>query len=374
MNFGIDSPKSRVWVEIDLGQIQSNFQAIASAVSPLKVMAVLKADAYGLGVKPIAKALCESGAQCFGVAEIREALAILDFGLPVHILGGLIEDDVPQVVGKKIIAPITDVNIALCLSEESQRQGVQVECHYLIDTGMGRLGILPESAEKIIEETIALPGLHCTGIYSHFPQAYDDIEFSQRQIQLLTSLFDRLRRKGIFLKWLHIANSDGINNIPSSIQPPFTLVRSGINLYGMFDNRGKKSLNLKPVITLKTRLVAIRELPEGTTIGYGRTKKLTQPTKVGTIAIGYADGLPLAMSDNGMVFLQNRKCPILGRISMDYTTISLEGIPDPQLGDEVICLGGKIPVTTWAQCKKTNVYDIICSMGRRVERRYVTFR
>jgi alanine racemase len=362
---------SRTYVEIDLHKIRSNFASIADAVKPLGVMAVLKANAYGLGVQPIARCLKEAGAYGFGVAEIREALAIKELGLPVQILGGILPEEIQPAVRHGIVCPITDLAAAQALSAEAGSQQRTVTCHFKIDTGMGRLGILLRDAEEVIAKAVRFPNLKCAGIYSHFPFAYGDYDFSCHQVRAFTQLVERLAAKDIRFEHVHLANSDGIHNIDGSLRAPFNLVRTGINLYGCFDLEGRRTLRLEEVLTLKSKLVAARDLPWGASLGYGRTCRLNKPTRVGTVAIGYADGLPLSMSSKGKVRIRGKDCPILGRISMDYTTVSLDAVPDAQPGDEVICLGDGITVADWAAAKGTITYEIICAIGNRVERRYV---
>lgn len=356
---------------INLNTIRSNFEKIVNAVGPLDVMAVLKADAYGLGVRAIAQCLLDAGATRFGVADLQEALAIDDFGIPVQVLGGIIADEIPGAVANDIVCPITDLQTAGLLSAEARNQGKSVRCHFLIDTGMGRLGILLAEAHDLIRAVVDLPGLDCTGIYSHFPFAYGDYDFSCHQVAAFARLLGTLADSDIHFQHVHMANSDGIHNIESAVASPFTMVRTGINLYGCFDLEGRKTLPLEEVLTLKSRIVSIRDLPWGASIGYGRTHCLDRPTRVGTVSIGYADGLPLSMSDCGSLIVRGRKCPILGRVSMDYTTISLEGVPSAEVGDEVICLGEEISVADWARNKDTITYEIICSFGNRVKRRYI---
>lgn len=149
------------------------------------------------------------------------------------------------------------------------------------------------------------------------------------------------------------------------------MVRTGINLYGAYDPFGSRAVRLDPVIELKTRLVSVRTLPAGMTIGYERTYELKDPMRIGTISIGYADGLPFGIAGKGKVSVRGRGCPVIGRISMDFTTICLDQVPEAQVGDEVICLGGDLKVDDWAKFRGTNSYDVICSLGSRVERRYV---
>ncbi|MBN2048867.1 MAG: alanine racemase, partial [Spirochaetales bacterium] len=203
----------------------------------------------------------------------------------------------------------------------------------------------------------------------------EDDAFNRRQLSLFMTLLDNLAEQGLRFPKVHIANSDAVNNLPWTYKKPFTHVRVGLNLHGSFESEGNRAVTLESIFTLKTRVVSIRTLPAGMTVGYGRTYTLKQPTRVGTIAAGYADGLPLALSNRGYVLVRGKPCPVLGRLSMDYTTISLENAPEASRGDEVVCLGRdgdeEITVDAWAQLKGTHAYDIICSFGNRVSRRYI---
>jgi alanine racemase len=369
-------PSARVWLDIDLGKLRRNLARIRERVAPCGVIAVLKADAYGLGVEPIAAALAEAGVAGFAVAEPREALRLTGFGLPVQILGGILPDEIPATVAAGIIHPIDCLATARRVSEEAVRQNRTVECHFLIDTGMGRLGLLADAALPDIVAACQLPGLDCRGIYSHFPVAYRaGEEYTLSQIARFRHLLDGLAERGIVFPKVHMANSDAINNFPQAFVAPFNLVRTGINLHGSFDSEGLRSLQLEPVLELKSRLVSIRRLPAGMQMGYGLTYRLLEETPVGTVAAGYADGLPLALSNRGYLLIRGALCPVLARVSMDYVTVSLANVPDAAVGDEVVCLGGTGPtaitVDQWAELKGTHPYEIICSFGSRVERRYL---
>lgn len=355
--------------------LRRNYRHIATAVAPCRVLAVLKANAYGLGVRPIAEALAGEGAAGFGVAEPHEAFALTDLGLPVQILGSVLPEEIPALVAAGVILPVADLDGAHAISREAVRQHRTATVHFKVDTGMGRLGLLSNEAEAAIRIACSLPGLCAEGIYSHFPVAYQSgSAYTQRQVRTFTALLDTLATSGIRFAIRHMANSDAINNFSETYHEPFNLVRTGINLYGLFDTEGYRALDLVPVFTLKTRLTAARTLPAGTAIGYGLSYRLPQRMRVGTISAGYADGLPLALSNRGHVLIRETPCPILGRLSMDYTTVSLEEVPDAVVGDEVTCLGGDGPqaihVEDWAQLKGTHSYEIICSLGTRVERRY----
>ncbi|MBM4142279.1 MAG: alanine racemase [Lentisphaerae bacterium] len=372
----VNGSHRRVRLEISVGTLKRNYLRIADAVNPCRVVAVLKANAYGLGVQGVAGALAEAGAPRFAVAELNEALALRSFGRPVQILGGVLADEIPEAVAAGIVLPVTDPETARLISAEAVRQERAAVCQFLVDTGMGRLGILAADAENVVADAVRLPGLQCEGIYTHFPMAYrSGSEFTQRQIEIFLDLLARLERRGIAFALRHMANSDAVNNFPRTYRPPFNAVRTGINLHGSFDMEGRRALDLRPVLTLKTRLTAVRRLPAGSTVGYGCTVRLPAETLVGTISAGYADGLPLAVSNRGHVLIRGRPCRILGRVSMDYTTVDLSGAPDARPGDEVVCLGGEGPdavsVEDWARIKGTHPYEIICSFGSRVERCYV---
>ena len=365
--------KTRVWLEISLKTLRENFGNIKSHVSPCGVIAVLKANAYGLGVREIARTLADAGAAGFGVAELNEALMLNDVGIPVQILGGVLPEEIPSAVREGIVLAVTDPEIAKRVSDEAVKQKRTAECQFLVDTGMGRLGILASEAFDVIKNANALPNLNFSGIYSHFPMAYmTGSEYTLNQVSQFLELLEQLKSSGIVFKKIHMANSDAINNFPVTYKPPFNFVRTGINLHGSFDSQGQHVLNLKSILTLKTRLVSVRNLPAGMSLGYGCTYKLPVNMKVGVISAGYADGLPLALSNRGYVIIRGKPCHVLGRISMDYTTVSLEQVQDAERGDEVTCLGGEGPlaitVESWAQLKGTHPYEIICSFGTRVNR------
>ena len=310
---------------------------------------------------------------------MKEALPLVKFGKPVQILGAVLDYEIPAAVANHIILGITDVEVAKKISAESVRQNVRTEVQLKVDTGMGRIGILENQVLAVAKEVVRLPNLDLKGIYTHFPIAYHGADrYSFAQTARFLAIIEKLSEHGIELEKRHIANSDAINNCPFATVPPFTHVRAGINLHGSFDTEGQRALRLEPVLALKTYLAAVRTLPAGHTIGYGCTCRLFRDTKVGTIAAGYADGLPLNLSNRGYVIVKDRLCPILGRLSMDYTTISLDGFEDGEIapGEIVTCIGGegpnRITVEDWAQIKGTHSYDVICSFGTRVERIFVT--
>ena len=366
----------RVWVEVNLDGLRANYRRIADAVKPAKVLCVLKANAYGLGVEPYAAALAKTDCVGFGVAEPHEALQLLPFGKQVQILSSVLPDEIAPMVAAGVTLPVIDLPTARLIDAAAKRLRRKATVHFKLDTGMGRLGILASDAPRVIREVVnSCPNLDCEGIFSHCPTAYDPAdEFANDQIAAFKAILKDVAKDGIAFRKVHIAASDAINNFPAAKRAPFNIVRTGINLHGSFDPNGRRVLKVESVLTLKTRVAQVRLLPAGTTLGYGRTWCLAKPTRVATISAGYADGLPLALTNRGHVVINGAPCPVIGRISMDYTTVDVSKAGEVKPGDEVIALGGtgKYAITPddWAALKGTHAYDIICSFGNRVERVY----
>ncbi|MBF0432283.1 MAG: alanine racemase [Fibrobacteria bacterium] len=367
------SPLSpRVWLEVDLSAIRSNFRQIEKHVKPASVMVVLKANAYGLGIEPIAKALAKAGVARIGVAEVREAEPLIkSLNIPIHVLGGLTKPEIPAAVALGIICPVTSYETALAYSKEAGRQHKQAKVHYLIDTGMGRLGIPANQAVKIIRRAKKLPNMVSEGIYSHFSNANNPHHpKSKEQLALFKDILSQFNKEPFAV--VHMANSDAINNFRPSF---FNMVRTGINLYGVFDLEGRRACKLRPTLALKSCLIAKRILPAGHTIGYGCTHVLFKDTLVGTVPAGYADGIPMSASNSASVLIGGIMCPVIGRVSMDYITVDLSANPHARLGTTVVIVGksGKkeITVEDWARIKQSHPYDIICSLGNRVARVYL---
>ena len=372
-----DTMKRRVRVEIDLAALERNYRRIVAHVKPARVLCVLKANAYGLGVGAYAKTLAGAGCTMFGVAEPFEALelkrCLRGAGADIQMLSSVLPDEIPAMVRAGVTLPVIDVATAKLISDAAVRAGRTARVHFKIDTGMGRLGILADDAPAAMEKVMALPGLDCEGVFTHCPMAYDPKDpFTKRQIARFRRLVEDCAARGMVFRKVHMAASDAINNFPETARPPFNVVRTGINLHGSFDPNGRRALKVEPVLSLKTRVAQVRELPAGTTLGYGRTWCLNAPTRVATISVGYADGLPLALTNRGFVLIGGRRCRIVGRISMDYTTVDVSDVPGVKAGDEVVCFGrsGRESITPddWAAVKGTHAYDIICSLGTRVQR------
>ena len=369
--------KARVWLDVDLNTVRNNFRKIRDAAAPAQVLAVLKANAYGLGVGPIADCLNKGGAAGFCSATLEEALELKTFGKPVMILGSVLDSELGEAVANDIILGITDAECARKISEEAVRQGKTAEVHFKLDTGMGRLGILAGDAAEVIPEIMHLPNLDFAGIYTHFPSSErGENEENLAQIGRFLNVIGTLAKQGIVFRKIHMANSDAINFLPTTHRAPFTHVRAGIDLHGSFSN-GKDGLGLASVFALKSRLAAVRKMPAGSPIGYNSTCRLEKETLLGVVTAGYADGLPLGLSNRGSFLIRGKRCRVMGRISMDYTTVSLEefGAEPPEPGTEVTLIGQdhgqSVSTEDWVGLRGTHAYDVLCSFGRRVKRFYI---
>ena len=365
--------ESRVRLEVDLAKVRHNFETIAGRVAPGKVISVLKANAYGLGVRPIAGMLASCGSAGFAVAEVNEALELIDLGLPVRVLGNLLPAEIAPAVEAGLVCPVGDLEGATRLSAEAEKQRRNVRIQLAIDTGMGRLGILAANAAAAVEAIAKLPRLELYGIFCHCPVAYNKYdEFTVGQIVRFKALLSELADRGFSFKEIHMAASDAINNFPEAVRLPFNRVRAGINLYGYCDNEVAHTMDLRGVVTLKTRLAAADgRLSAGSTAMAPRAQNrpASAPSRPATPTV-CRWRCPIAACE----MLTSALCPVLGRLSMDYTTILLDHVPEAQCGDEVVCIGeqngNSISLEEWAQLKGTHAYELLCSIGTRVERVY----
>jgi len=363
---------SRSWLEINLSALRSNFLCIQQTVAPATIMPILKANAYGLGLVQIAKELASLGADRIGLADLSEARQLFgQVSCPLQIMGSLFPNEIPEALDLGLVCPVGDLNLAQLLSKEARQRGVRVKVHIKIDTGMGRLGIPHFIAVETIKAIQELPNLNIEGVYTHFANANNPSHPKTReQISIFKQILENTGLNQATR--IHLANSDAINNFPEAYG---NMVRTGINLYGVFDLLGHRAYQLHPTLSLKSRILAVRELPAGYTIGYSCTHTLFHKTRIGTLPIGYADGIPLSASNSGRVLVHGKECPIIGRISMDYLTVDLSSCPQAEVGDEVVLFGEsegcKITVEDWARIKQSHPYDIICSLGPRVQRVYV---
>lgn len=366
------------WAEIDLDAIAYNTRNIKQLIGHKDLIAVVKANCYGHGVIDIIPTLLENGVSRFAVAMISEALEIRENNItaPVMILGftplylgeELINNDIEQTV--------YDLDYARELSKIALSLNKKAKIHIAMDTGMGRIGFLPnEKSIDDITEIYSLEGIDVVGIFTHFSTSDEkDKEYSHQQFTKMMSVMDELEKRGVDIPLKHVANSAAIIDLPSTY---LDAVRAGIILYGYYpsDEVNKSNLALKPALTLKATITNVKTLEKDMYISYGRTFKTSDKTVVATIPVGYADGYIRKLGENGKVIIKDQFAPIIGRICMDQFMIDVTNIPDVKIGDEVILLGEKnnlkYNADDIAEKLGTINYEVTCMLKSRLPRVYI---
>ena len=382
MNTEIERSCARTVLTVDLDKLKENYTNIRKFLKGMEVFAVIKADAYGTGAEKAAEALLEAGVDGFAVSCLSEAMELLKYSKPVHILGAVFDFELDTAIDHHIILSVPDCKTAERISNAAVRLNKTVECHIKLDTGMGRFGMTEEEALEMIPEIVKYPNIDCAGIFSHLPAAGDgdgeEAILNLQQKERFLHILEEMGKKNIFFRHVHFSNSPGMNNCSFVRTPPFTRARIGLCLHGFYDD-GARAVPLQETIKLSSRLASVRVMKKGSTLGYSRTHTLQEDTLVGLVAAGYADGVPLALSNKGSVLFRGKRCPVLGRIAMDYTAVSLQQFAGEKenisIGEEVILLGkdGKeeVSVYEWAELKQTHPYEILCSITKRAERKYI---
>ena len=369
-----EAPLLRCWAEIDLAAIREN-AIMAAAVSQCGVIGVIKANGYGLGAVPVARALAGE-VKMFGVATISEALELRDAGIktPVLLLGARVPDERETVVRHDFVPCISSVGEAKAWDAlAKQRGGSPFAAHVAIDTGMGRIGFAEADwTPRTIRALASLKHLRIDGIASHFPSADEDPRFTRRQIQRFGRIQMRAVEHGLTPRFAHIGNSAGVLGYPE-LHTVSNLVRPGLMLFGVSPIAARQPL-LKPVLAWKTHITLLRDLPKGRSVSYGRTFVTKKSTRVATLAAGYADGYPRYLSGRGAdVLIHGRRCPMLGRVTMDQIMVDVSGVP-AKIGDDAVLIGrqGKEEITPaeLAQKAGTIPWEILTRVTSRVHRIY----
>jgi len=367
------------WVEVDLDALTHNIAEVRSRIGEaLGIMLVVKADAYGHGSVEVARVAVAGGVDMLGVATLHEGIELRQAGIdaPVLILSPPMENETAGAVEYDLSCTVPSLGIARALSRAASAEGKIAAVHVEVDTGMGRCGVLLADAVPFVAAVAKLPALHLEGVFTHFPSSDEDTEFTDGQVLRFRELLERLDRKGIDVPLRHAANSGAVLGVPSSIQSPLNMVRPGIVVYGMRPSReGRDDMDLRPVMSFKSRIAQLRDLPVEHPVSYGRTYTTPRPMRVGVIPVGYGHGYSWRLSNAGEVLLRGRRAPIVGRVTMDVTMVDVDAIPDAEVGDEVILFGAQgdeaITVDEVADRVGTINYEVICGIGKRVARVYV---
>jgi alanine racemase len=363
------------WVEVDLDRFHDNLHAVRElAGGAREILLVAKADAYGHGAREMAAAAESVGVAILGVATLHEGLQLRLAGsrLPIVCLSPLLTTEIDDAVANGIDPTVADEPFARELSAAAARAGAPVRFHVEIDTGMGRIGVREEQAEHFIAAVGELPGLRLASVYTHFPDAdAADLSFAKGQVERFTALLSRLEARGLTPPRVHAANSAGTVNLPEA---HFDWLRVGLVAYGVHPPRDLARPPVKPVMSLRSRLVQVRELPEGASISYGRTFTTRRASKIGVVPVGYGHGYSWLLSNRGQMLLAGRRVPIVGRVTMDLTMVDVTDVPGAGVGDEVVLFGEQadaaITVEEFAAWSETLPYEVMCTIGKRVPRMY----
>lgn len=364
----------RVWADIDLDAAAFNLEQIRTYLpGGTEIMVVVKADAYGHGAVTIARHLEHRRIWGFGVGDSNEALELRAAGIscPILILGAIIEDEIERVIKNGVSVCIHSMDRVERLSQAAQRLGRQCLVHLMVDTGMGRLGVFPDRAVLMARKIIDFAGLRLGGVVTHYSSTMDPEDpFIEIQTKRFLRVKEELEEAGIRPEYFHAANSGALFSPSGGL---FNLVRPGIALYGISSSKvfGRQR-PLKPVLSLKTQIIYMKDVPENTPIGYERLYSTDKPTRIATLPIGYNDGFPYRLSNQGRVLVHGESAPVVGAVSMDYTMIDVGPIPGAAVGDKVTIIGEdrgeRVTVEELAGAAGTIPYEITCRIGKRVRR------
>jgi alanine racemase len=368
-------PKGRpTYCTIDLAALRWNFQQVRKLVGPrVKILSIIKANAYGHGAVEAAQALAQAGSNGFGVATVEEAIELRAAGVRggLVVLTAVTPGQLDEFQKHNLTPAISDLKTLAAFDNlVFGKHGPALGFHLKIDSGMGRLGLRYSDVDAWLPAIVSLRGLRLEGIFSQLAHADGDAEFTQAQVKNFETVVERLRAAGVAAPLLHLANSAGIIAAPGAHA---TMVRPGIMLYGCYPApEMAQTVTLKPVLAWKTRIADVKELPAGASVGYGRTFTAKRNSRIAALPVGYADGYHRLLSNRGAVLVRGKRAPIAGRISMDLTMIDVTDIAEVAQGDEVVLIGRQgeetISADEVAGCAETISYEVLTSVSARVPR------
>ncbi len=370
----------RTWAEIDLSAIERNYQAIRGTLSDgCRMMAVVKADAYGHGDSYVAQLLQQAGADWFGVSNLEEAVRLRDAGItrPILILSYTPPEEAGKLAAYAITQTVIGEEYARQLNAAAMAAGVTLSVHIKVDTGMARVGFFcrRDTMDTVCDEiarTCALQNLIADGIFTHFACAdeEDGEAFTRTQYDLFMQTVNALERRGITFSLKHCCNSAATVRFPDM---QLDMVRPGVILYGIYPSTWMKStVSLTPAMSLRSVLSQVKTVPRGTAVSYGQTHTLAQDGVVATVPIGYADGYPRLLSDRARMLIDGYSVPLIGRVCMDQCLLDVSAVAAAKAGKTVTVFGrdgeAVLPVEELAVLCETIPYEMICLIGKRVPR------
>lgn len=360
------------YLEVNLSCIRNNIEKIKKLVGEsITVAPVIKANAYGLGVRALKEVLEEEKIEIVFVATIEEAIHLRKCGYKQEIitLNELLPYEVEKILEYNIVPGISDIEVVRRLNEEAKKKNRIQNIHIEVDTGMGRVGKIPEEIIDFAKEISKMTNIYIEGIYTHFSSADSSKEYTNAQIEKFNNTLSELKDLGFKFKYIHSSASAGILNFENA---RFNLVRPGIITYGyMPDENIENSIGLKPATKLISHVVYVKEVEEGTAISYSRTYIADKRRKIATVPLGYADGIRRTLSNKGKVYINGKYAPIVGNVCMDNFMVDVTGI-DVKVGDVVYIWDNEnICVEDIAKLCGTINYEILCGISSRVKRVYV---
>ena len=370
-----ESPQGRptlCWIDHDA--LRWNLRQIREKVGAnVKILSMVKANAYGHGAAAVAQTLAGAGGDAFGVATLEEGVELRQSGIhaPILVLAGAYEEQLAEFFAHSLTPVVHDLTRLERLEKAVRRRSATLNVHLKIDTGMGRLGLVAAESEAWIPELKNLAALRIEGVFSHFSHAESvDGDYTRRQLEIFNRVVERLRGEQIAPPLVHFANSAATITLPAAY---FDMVRPGIMLYGVYPSAAMASqMILKPVLAWKTKILQLKKVPAGTSISYGQTFVTKRESMIATLPIGYADGYPRLLSNRGEVLVGGQRAKVAGRVCMDLTMIDVTDIRNVKQGDEVVLLGrqgdAEVSADQIAAWANTISYEILTSIGARVPR------
>jgi len=360
------------YATVNLAALAHNLSCITGYLSPsCKVLAIVKANAYGHGVVAIAQALASQGVGRFAVASLDEGIELRQAGLsaPILILGALFEEQIADLVAHRLTPVVSDGRILPALAKATRAQPSPYQIHLKVEPGMGRLGLSMEELPTLLDNQILRSPLQIEGVMTHLADADGEDEvFTERQLGAFHAMLEQIRLRGLTLPLVHAANSAAIIRFPEA---HFSLVRPGIMLYGYHTLPDSvPAPDLTPVLSLRTTIAQLRTIPQGGTVSYNRTFVAKRPTRIAVLPIGYADGYSRLLSNRGCVLIQGKRAPIVGLVCMDMIMVDVTDLASVQIGETVTLIGQQGAESIWADEVAgwigTIPYEVLCGIGSRV--------
>mgnify|MGYP001340643323 CR=1 FL=1 len=364
------------WVEIDRARLRKNFEIINAQKPPaLRLLAVVKDNAYGHGAGEVAQAALAAGAWGLGVTTLDEAVELRTLGIPAPILllGERTPDELPVCLDLRLTLSVGEMRVLQSLARLARHQGQEVSVHLKVDTGMSRYGVRWEEAVEAVQTALAIPGIKLEGIMSHFAMSDEaDKTFALQQLARFEDVLSQLAAAGVRVPVRHFCNPGGFLDLP---QAWFDMVRIGILPLGVYPSQVCRRLpGLEPVMSVKARIVSVRDLQPGDHYGYGMRYQAKTLRRIAVVPVGYGDGFP-RLRNEGCVLVHGRRAPIIGGVAMDALAVDVTEIPETQLFDDVVLMGQdgaeEITANEIAGWKKSVCYDVLSGWRSRLPRVYV---